>query len=65
MRLGILTGGGDVPGLNPCIRAVALSADDRGWDVVGFRRGWQGLLDIDPDDPGSIAANADTSAGSQ
>ncbi|WP_381486833.1 6-phosphofructokinase [Sphingosinicella xenopeptidilytica] len=57
MRLGILTGGGDVPGLNPCIRAVALSADDRGWDVVGFRRGWQGLLDIDPDDPASIAAN--------
>ncbi|WP_300535281.1 6-phosphofructokinase [Sphingosinicella sp.] len=57
MRLGILTGGGDVPGLNPCIRAVALSADDRGWEVVGFRRGWQGLLDIDPDDPASIAAN--------
>ena len=57
MRIGILTGGGDVPGLNPCIRSITLSADDLGWDVVGFRRGWQGFLEIDPDDPGSIAAN--------
>ena len=57
MRIGILTGGGDVPGLNPCIRSVTLSALDRGWEVVGFRRGWQGLLAIDPDDPESIAAN--------
>jgi 6-phosphofructokinase 1 len=40
MRIGILTGGGDVPGLNPCIRSVALSAIDRGWAVTGFRRGW-------------------------
>lgn len=56
MRIGILTGGGDVPGLNPCIRAVTLAADDRGWDVVGFRRGWQGFLEIDPDDPASVAA---------
>lgn len=58
MRIGILTGGGDVPGLNPCIRSVALSALDRGWEVVGFRRGWQGLLAIDPDDAASVAANA-------
>src|SRR6185436_15143299 len=58
MRIGILTGGGDVPGLNPCIRSVTLSADDLGWDVVGFRRGWQGFLEIDPDDPASIAANS-------
>ena len=39
MRIGILTGGGDVPGLNACIRSVTLSADDLGWEVVGFRRG--------------------------
>ncbi|MFC3711661.1 6-phosphofructokinase [Sphingoaurantiacus capsulatus] len=58
MRIGILTGGGDVPGLNPCIRSITLSALDRGWDVVGFRRGWQGLLDIDLDDPATIAANS-------
>jgi hypothetical protein len=39
-----LTGGSDVPGLNPCIRAVTLAAADRGWSVTGVRRGWQGLL---------------------
>ena len=55
MRIGILTGGGDVPGLNPCIRSITLSADDLGWDVVGFRRGWEGVLGIDPDDPESVA----------
>jgi len=57
MRIGILTGGGDVPGLNPCIRSVVLSADDLGWDVIGFRRGWQGVMAIDPNDPASIAAH--------
>jgi ATP-dependent phosphofructokinase / diphosphate-dependent phosphofructokinase len=55
MKIGILTGGGDVPGLNPCIRSVTLSACDRGWEVVGFRRGWQGLINIDPDDPATVA----------
>ncbi len=58
MRIGILTGGGDVPGLNACIRSITLSADDLGWSVLGFRRGWQGVLDIDPNDPASIAANS-------
>jgi ATP-dependent phosphofructokinase / diphosphate-dependent phosphofructokinase len=57
MRIGILTGGGDVPGLNACIRSVTLSADDLGWDVLGFRRGWEGVMAIDPGDPVSIAAN--------
>ncbi|WP_156678030.1 6-phosphofructokinase [Sphingomonas profundi] len=56
MHIGILTGGGDVPGLNPCIRSVVLSAIDLGWRVTGFRRGWEGFLKIDPDDPASIAA---------
>ena len=45
MRIGILTGGGDVPGLNACIRSITLSADDLGWEVIGFRRGWEGVLD--------------------
>src|SRR5690606_32672757 len=58
MRIGILTGGGDVPGLNACIRSVVLSADDLGWQVTGFRRGWEGVMAIDPADPGSIAANS-------
>ena len=57
MRIGVLTGGGDVPGLNPCIRSITLSGLDRGWEVVGFRRGWQGFLDIDPADQESIAAH--------
>ncbi|HEY0026417.1 MAG TPA: 6-phosphofructokinase [Allosphingosinicella sp.] len=58
MHIGILTGGGDVPGLNPCIRSITLSADDLGWQVTGFRRGWEGVLGIDPDDPASIAENS-------
>jgi 6-phosphofructokinase 1 len=57
-RIGILTGGGDVPGLNACIRSVTLNADDLGWEVVGFRRGWQGFLEIDPRDPATIAAHS-------
>ncbi len=42
--IGILTGGGDVPGLNPCIKAVVASALENGYKVVGIRRGWAGLL---------------------
>jgi 6-phosphofructokinase 1 len=57
MKLGILTGGGDVPGLNPCIRSITLSADDLGWQVLGFKRGWQGVLEIDPNDSESIGEN--------
>jgi len=57
MRIGILTGGGDVPGLNPCIKAVVYNAVERGWQVLGIRRGWAGLLELDPDDPGSVATN--------
>jgi len=44
MRIGILTGGGDVPGLNVAIKAVVLAAEEKGWEVVGIRRGWGGLL---------------------
>src|ERR1700690_2310141 len=43
---GILTGGGDVPGLNPAIRAVTFRALREGYEVIGFRRGWGGLVDI-------------------
>jgi 6-phosphofructokinase len=58
MRIGILTGGGDVPGLNACIRSVVLSADDLGWQVIGFRRGWEGVMNLDPADSASIAAHS-------
>ncbi|MCH2376049.1 MAG: ATP-dependent 6-phosphofructokinase [Planctomycetes bacterium] len=44
--IGILTGGGDVPGLNPAIRAVTLRAIREGYRVVGIRRGWAGLVDL-------------------
>jgi ATP-dependent phosphofructokinase / diphosphate-dependent phosphofructokinase len=57
MRLGVLTGGGDVPGLNPCIKAFVSRVADAGHEVVGIRRGWAGLLECDPDDPASIAEN--------
>ena len=49
--IGILTGGGDVPGLNPCIKAVVDRAEEEGLEVLGFRRGWAGPLNINPDDP--------------
>ncbi|MFN8008698.1 MAG: 6-phosphofructokinase [Terriglobia bacterium] len=55
MRIGILTGGGDVPGLNPCIKAVVNRAEDEGISIIGIRRGWWGLLHLNPDDPASIA----------
>ncbi|MHC4802697.1 MAG: 6-phosphofructokinase [Planctomycetota bacterium] len=47
--IGILTGGGDVPGLNPAIRAVTVRALREGYRVVGIRRGWAGLVDVAPD----------------
>jgi ATP-dependent phosphofructokinase / diphosphate-dependent phosphofructokinase len=55
MRIGILTGGGDVPGLNPCIKAVVNRVAHDGHEVVGLRRGWAALLQHDPDDPASAA----------
>lgn len=50
MKIGIMTGGGDVPGLNPCIKAVVNRAVDGGHEIVGIRRGWRGLLFYDPAD---------------
>jgi 6-phosphofructokinase len=54
MKLGILTGGGDVPGLNASIKAFVTRAHAEGHEVVGIRRGWDGLLRTDPDDPASV-----------
>ena len=53
MRIGILTGGGDVPGLNAAIKAVVNRVSNEGHDVVGLRRGWGALLNFNPDDPQS------------
>ena len=57
MKVAILTGGGDVPGLNPCIKAAANRIVEAGSEIIGIRRGWGGLVDCNPDDPESIAAN--------
>src|SRR5512136_1139967 len=54
-RIGVLTGGGDVPGLNPCIKTIVNRAVDEGYEVVGIRKGWAGLLYCNPEDPQSIA----------
>lgn len=55
-RIGILTGGGDIPGLNPAIRAVTLRALAEGFDVVGLRRGWAGLVQLVRDDEADNSA---------
>ena len=55
-RIGILTGGGDVPGLNVVIKAVVMRAADHQIEVLGLRRGWQSLLTIEPENPASLDA---------
>jgi 6-phosphofructokinase len=52
-RIGILTGGGDVPGLNACIKSAVQNAIEHGHEMLGIRRGWGGLLNFNPDDPES------------
>jgi len=47
MKIGILTGGGDCPGLNPVIRAVVRTATLEGYEVLGIRNGWKGMVDND------------------
>ena len=49
LRIGVLTGGGDVPGLNPCIKQIVNRAVDAVHEVYGFRRGWGGLLKYNTD----------------
>ena len=51
--IAVLTGGGDVPGLNPCIKQVVNRAIDEGWRVIGFRRGWAGPFNYHHDNPES------------
>jgi len=52
-RIGILTGGGDVPGLNAVIKTVVYRSGEIGYDVTGIRRGWEGLTHLNLDDPSS------------
>ena len=55
--LAILTGGGDVPGLNPAIRAITIRARREGYRVIGIRRGWAGLVDYVPDSAADNSGN--------
>ncbi|MGB2894656.1 MAG: ATP-dependent 6-phosphofructokinase [Anaerolineales bacterium] len=59
-RIGILTGGGDVPGLNPAIRAVTIRALREGYEVVGLRRGWAGIVDVVRDKKADNSGNVMT-----
>src|SRR5271157_3535058 len=52
-RIGILTGGGDVPGLNSVIKSVVYGGTEIGCEVIGIRRGWEGLTHVDLKDPAS------------
>jgi 6-phosphofructokinase 1 len=54
-RIGILTGGGDVPGLNSVIKTVVYRGSEMGCEVIGIRRGWEGLTHVDLQDPASRA----------
>ena len=60
MRVGILTGGGDVPGLNPAIKAFVNRATEHGHTVTGLMRGWGALLAINPEDPDTFGEHART-----
>jgi 6-phosphofructokinase 1 len=55
--IGILTGGGDVPGLNPAIRAVTIRALREGYKVIGLRRGWAGIIDVVRDEQADNSDN--------
>ena len=56
-RIGVLTSGGDAPGMNAAVRAVVRSCMDRGLECIGIRRGWSGLIngDIERMDPLSVS----------
>ena len=54
-RIGILTGGGDVPGLNAIIKTVTYRGSDIDFEVIGLRRGWEGLTHVNLDDAASRA----------
>ncbi len=56
-RIGLLTAGGDAPGSNVCLKAIVFNATDQGYEVVGIRKGWEGLVRFDPSNPATHAEN--------
>jgi 6-phosphofructokinase 1 len=57
-KIGILTGGGDVPGLNSVIKTVVYRGSEVGRQVTGIRRGWEGLTHVNFNDPPASAATS-------
>jgi 6-phosphofructokinase 1 len=56
-RIGLLMGGGDAPGQNVCLKAIVYNAIDRGYNVVGIRKGWEGLMYYQPENTTTHADN--------
>ena len=56
-RIGILVGGGDVPGLNMCLKSLVYRLVDQGFEPIGVRKGWEGLIQYNPDDPTTYGEN--------
>ena len=54
-RVGILTGGGDVPGLNMCLKSLVYRLIDLGFEPIGVRKGWEGLIHYNPADPSTYS----------
>jgi 6-phosphofructokinase 1 len=54
-RVAILTGGGDVPGLNMCLKSLVYSLIDAGYETIGVRKGWEGLIQYNPHDPSTYS----------
>lgn len=56
-RIGLLTGGSDAPGQNVCLKALVNNAIDQGFEVLGIRKGWEGLLHYNPQNPATHGEN--------
>ncbi|MFL7839564.1 MAG: 6-phosphofructokinase [Candidatus Promineifilaceae bacterium] len=56
-RVAILTGGGDVPGLNMCLKSLVFRVIDYGYDPIGIRKGWEGLINYNPRDTSTYSQN--------
>jgi ATP-dependent phosphofructokinase / diphosphate-dependent phosphofructokinase len=56
-RIGLLTGGGDAPGQNVCLKSLVHGAIKQGYEVIGIRKGWEGLMNYDPDTPSTHGDN--------
>jgi 6-phosphofructokinase 1 len=56
-RVAVLTGGGDVPGMNMCLKSLIYRIIDNGFEPIGVRKGWEGLINYNPHDPTTYGQN--------